>query len=58
MTTLAFTAYANERDVRALADGRLAERAYSARKGQWGWMIYSSAMIRERWLTDSQMARA
>jgi hypothetical protein len=58
MTTLAFTAYANEREVRALADGRLAERSYNARKGQWGWLIYSANLVRERWLSERQMARA
>jgi hypothetical protein len=58
MTALAFTSIANEREVRALANGGFAERAYNARKGYWGWLIYSANGVRERWLTDRQMARA
>lgn len=58
MTTLAFTTYASEREVRALAGGRLAERSYNARKAQWGWLIYSANLVVERWLSDRQMARA
>ena len=55
MTALSFTAYANQAEVIRLADGRLAERSYNARKGKMGWMVYSRDMVRECWLTDRQM---
>jgi hypothetical protein len=58
MTALSFTAYANQVEAVRLADGRLAERSYNARKGKWGWLIYSRSMVREDWLTDRQMEAA
>jgi hypothetical protein len=58
MTALFFTATAHQAEVVRLADGRLAERAYNARKGKWGWTIFSLNMVREDWLTDRQMGAA
>ena len=58
MTALFFTAAAHEAEVVRLADGRLAERAYNARKGKWGWTVYGPSMAREGWYTDRQMEAA
>ena len=56
--SFAFSAETNLAEVVRLADGRLAERAYNARKGKWGWMVYSRDMVREAFLTDRQMESA
>ncbi len=57
MEALAFTAYAAQREVVQLADGRLAAREYNARKGVFGWMVYAASGAREAFLTDAQFAR-
>ena len=54
MQALAFSAEANLSEVVRLADGRLAERVYNARKGKWGWMVYSTSGARESFYTDKQ----
>ncbi len=56
-SALAFTAYANQREVVALDDGRLAAREYNARKGVHGWMVYGQSGAREAFLTDAQFAK-
>jgi len=53
----AFSPEANLPEVVRLADGRLAERSYNARKGKFGWTIYGTNLVTEAWLTDAQFAR-
>jgi hypothetical protein len=55
---LAFSATALQAEVIRLRDGRLAERTYNARKGKWGWVVYSTSLVREAFLTDRQMEAA
>lgn len=50
----AFSSEALLAEVVTLADCRLAERVYSARKGKWGWIVYAATGAREAFYTDRQ----
>lgn len=54
----AFSPESNLSEVVKLADGRLAERVYNARKGKWGWMVYAASGAREAFYTDKQWRAA
>jgi hypothetical protein len=53
---LAFSTAGFNREVVRLSNGNLAERAYNARKGKWGWMLYVNG-ARSAFLTDKQFAK-
>jgi hypothetical protein len=56
-SALAFTAYANEKEVVRLQDGRLAERTFCHRRRKFGWLVYSASLVAEKFYTDAQWAR-